>query len=168
MHCDRSAKDQPPEIAMFRISEVQESPAFNGRLSFLTLRHEYVVLDTVEEFRQVHINAMAIPVSNRLLHLPGCVLSRASWSKTETRFRETRIEDRSQNLQDGLLNDTVHHVWNAEMPLSTIRFGNRLAPGRSRLVSPFQKLLSDRRPVGSTIIRELVDRNPIGTRSAFV
>jgi hypothetical protein len=38
MRCDRLAKDQPPEIAMFRISEVQESPAFNGRRSFLTLR----------------------------------------------------------------------------------------------------------------------------------
>jgi len=32
------AKDQPAEITMFQISEVQESPAFNGRRSFLTLR----------------------------------------------------------------------------------------------------------------------------------
>ena len=32
------AKNQPAEIAMFHISEVQESPAFNGRRSFLTLR----------------------------------------------------------------------------------------------------------------------------------
>jgi len=37
--CDRLAKDQPAEITMFQISEVQESPAFNGRRSFLTLRH---------------------------------------------------------------------------------------------------------------------------------
>ena len=42
MRCDRLAKDQPPEIAMFRISEVQESPVFNGRRSFLTLRGEVV------------------------------------------------------------------------------------------------------------------------------
>ena len=40
MRCDRSAKDQPPEITMFRISEVQESPVFNGRRSFLTLRRQ--------------------------------------------------------------------------------------------------------------------------------
>jgi hypothetical protein len=33
------AKDQPAEITIVQISEVQESPAFNGRLSFLTLRH---------------------------------------------------------------------------------------------------------------------------------
>jgi hypothetical protein len=37
-HWDRMAKNQPAEIAMFQISEVQESPAFNGRRSFLTLR----------------------------------------------------------------------------------------------------------------------------------
>jgi hypothetical protein len=34
----RLAKNQPAEIAMFQISEVQEAPAFNGRRSFLTLR----------------------------------------------------------------------------------------------------------------------------------
>jgi hypothetical protein len=38
MHWDRLAKDQPAEITIVRISEVQESPAFNGRRSFLTLR----------------------------------------------------------------------------------------------------------------------------------
>ena len=37
-HWDRLAKNQPAEIAMFQISEVQEAPAFNGRRSFLTLR----------------------------------------------------------------------------------------------------------------------------------
>jgi hypothetical protein len=38
-HRDRLAKNQPAEIAMFQIPEVQESHAFNGRRSFLTLRH---------------------------------------------------------------------------------------------------------------------------------
>ena len=35
-------KNQPAEITTFQISEVQESPAFNGRRSFLTLRGEAV------------------------------------------------------------------------------------------------------------------------------
>ncbi len=35
---DRLAKNQPAEIAMSQISKVQESHAFNGRQSFLTLR----------------------------------------------------------------------------------------------------------------------------------
>ena len=37
-HRDRLPENQPAEIAMFQISEVQESPAFNGGRSFLTLR----------------------------------------------------------------------------------------------------------------------------------
>ena len=37
-HWDRLPKNQPAEITMFQISEVQESPAFYGRRSFLALR----------------------------------------------------------------------------------------------------------------------------------
>ena len=33
-HWDRLAKNQPAEITMFQISEVQESPAFTDRRSF--------------------------------------------------------------------------------------------------------------------------------------
>jgi len=39
---DRLAKDQPAEITMFQISEVQESSAFNGGRSFLTLRAQEI------------------------------------------------------------------------------------------------------------------------------
>ena len=38
MRYDGLAKDQPAEITMFQMSEVQELPAFNGRRSFLPLR----------------------------------------------------------------------------------------------------------------------------------
>jgi hypothetical protein len=47
-HRDRSAKNQPAEIAMFQISEVQESPAFNDRRSFLTLRAEITMFQISE------------------------------------------------------------------------------------------------------------------------
>jgi len=38
-HWDRLPKNQPAEIAMFQISEVQEAPAFNGRRSFWPYGH---------------------------------------------------------------------------------------------------------------------------------
>jgi hypothetical protein len=41
-HWDRLPQNQPAEITMFQISEVQESPAFNGRRSFLTLRPSHL------------------------------------------------------------------------------------------------------------------------------
>jgi hypothetical protein len=37
-HWNRLPKNQPAEIMMVQISEVQEAPAFNGRRSFLPLR----------------------------------------------------------------------------------------------------------------------------------
>ena len=46
-HRDRLPKNQPAEITMFQISEVQESPVFNGRRSFLTLRSLDVSLSDV-------------------------------------------------------------------------------------------------------------------------
>jgi hypothetical protein len=38
-HWDKLPKNQPAEITMFQISEVQESPAFNGRRSFWPYGH---------------------------------------------------------------------------------------------------------------------------------
>ncbi len=46
-HWDRLAKNQPAEMTIFQILAVQKSPAFNGRLSFLTLRAWYHVLGSL-------------------------------------------------------------------------------------------------------------------------
>jgi hypothetical protein len=48
MHWDRLPKNQPAEITMFQISEVQEAPAFNRRRSFLTLRAEITMFQISE------------------------------------------------------------------------------------------------------------------------
>jgi hypothetical protein len=48
-HWDRLAKNQPAEIAMFQISEVQEAPAFNGGRSFLALRVPNFTAETFVE-----------------------------------------------------------------------------------------------------------------------
>jgi ATP-dependent Clp protease ATP-binding subunit ClpA len=41
------------------------------------------------------------------------------------------------------LRQAIDHVWNTEISQTAIRFGNRLTPGRARLVSFYQEL-----PVG--------------------
>ena len=60
--------------------------------------HEDVVLDPIEEFREVHINALAIAGSDITLYLFGCVLSGTFRSKSKARFGEARIEDWGQDL----------------------------------------------------------------------
>jgi hypothetical protein len=93
-------------------------------------------LNPVEELRQVHIHDEAAASADRPLHLLGCSVGGAVRSKTVARFREARIEHRCQNLLDGLLNQTVQHVWDAELPLTAIRFVDGLPPNRLRGVVP--------------------------------
>ena len=114
------------------------------------------MLDAVEKFRQVHVDAVPITGTDVGLHLLRCSLGRAAWSKAETRFRESGVENRREDLQDGLLNQAVDHVWYPEVSLTAIRFGNRLASGRTRLVSPFQELPSNLRPLRAEGLAELV------------
>jgi hypothetical protein len=57
---DKLAKNQPAEIAMFQISEVQESPAFNGRRSFLTLRRRCVFeVGTAENRQSIEVGGVS-------------------------------------------------------------------------------------------------------------
>ena len=61
------------------------------------------MLDFIEELGKIHINAMAVAISDILLRLLDRSVSRTVGSKTETRFGESGIEDRCQDLHDGLL-----------------------------------------------------------------
>ena len=65
--------------------------------------HEDVVLDAVKEFRQVHVHDEAVALLDIALSLLDGSVCGTLWSKTETRLGEVRIEDRRENLQDGLL-----------------------------------------------------------------
>ena len=57
-HLDELAKNQPAEIAMFQISEVQEAPAFNGGRSFLTLRDRRSFLALRDFDQQLSVPAL--------------------------------------------------------------------------------------------------------------
>jgi len=125
-------------------------------------RHQHVMLDAVEKFRQVHVDALTISGADVGLYLLRCSVGGAAWSKAETRFRESGIDNRREDLQDGLLDQAIDHVWNSEISLTAIRFGNRLPPGRARLVSPFQELPPEIRPLWPGGFRKLVQGDAIG------
>jgi hypothetical protein len=80
------------------------------------------MLNAVEEFRQVHIDAMCVSLPDDLLDPLGGSMNGSARAKTEARFRESRIEDRCQNLSDGLLNETIEHVWNTERSFTATVF----------------------------------------------
>ncbi len=126
------------------------------------------MLDSVKEFRQVHVHAPAVAAANRALDLLGGSVCGTPVPKTETRFGERWIEDRGQDLQDGLLNQAIDHVGNAEVSLAAIGFGNRLPPARARTVSPFQELLPNDRPMVPEGLEELVQGDAVGAGGTAV
>jgi hypothetical protein len=64
--------------------------------------HQNVVLDSVETFRKIHIDAVAETLFDVTLYLLDGSVCGTLWSKTEARFGKVRIGDRRKNLQDGL------------------------------------------------------------------
>jgi hypothetical protein len=83
-------------------------------------------------------------------------------------FGETRIKDRRQDLQDGLLNESVKYVWNAELPLTATFFLDGSATHWRRPVRPIQELLFHRWPVLTGPSFELPDRHAVRTGSTPV
>ena len=61
------------------------------------------MLNSVEKFREINVDAMCVSLPNDLLNPLGGSMSGSVGAKAEALFGETRIEDRRQNLTDGLL-----------------------------------------------------------------
>ena len=86
----------------------------------------------------------------------------------ETRFGKVRVEDRRQDLCNGLLDQSVDHVWDAEVPLTAIRLRDGLSSDRFHTISSIEKLLSDRLPTRSEPLGKVVDRDSVRTRGPAV
>ena len=89
-------------------------------------------------------------------------MGRASRSKAETLVREVRIKDRCENLYDGLLDQAVQHVWDAELAFAAIGFGNRLATYRRGPIRSLDQLLLDFGPMLSEPGRECGEGHAVG------
>ncbi len=75
------------------------------------------VVDTANlerAWRQVNVDGMSVALPDHLLNLLRGSVGGTAGAKPETRFRETRVEDRRQDLTNGLLNETVNYVWDTE------------------------------------------------------
>jgi hypothetical protein len=89
--------------------------------------------------------------------------------KPKLESEKGRIEDRRQDLYDGLLDKAVEHVWNAEhsIPFAT-GLWNGFATHRLWLVRPFHELLSHLGPVFAGPCFELVNCHAIRAGSTPV
>ena len=86
--------------------------------------HQDVVVDPVEKLFQVEVHDDLAPVGDVGLGLGERLMGAPPRAEAEARRRECRIENRLQDLQNRLLNQTVHHGRNAELACSTAGLGD--------------------------------------------
>ena len=77
------------------------------------------MLDAIEEFRKIHIHDMYVTLPDDTLGLLDCSMGGTVGAKTETPLRKVRIEDRCQDLADGLLNEAIDRDWDGGRELHT-------------------------------------------------
>src|SRR5438309_2815989 len=129
--------------------------------SFCDLTHQFVVIDSIEEFLQIEINHPAVARGNLLLCLGHCLMRGSARSKTVAVVGERRVPLPLQNLHHRLLDPTIQHCWDTKLSHPSVRFGDFHPPHRFRLVGPTQQLFSDRWPV-------LADGHSIDARATFI
>jgi hypothetical protein len=95
-----------------------------------------VVVDTVEELLQIHVHHDPAPRLHIRLSGKHRIMRTASRPKTVAMLAETRIEQRLQHLQQGLLDQTVGHRWYTQLALASVRLGNHHPPYRTGPVQP--------------------------------
>ena len=70
------------------------------------------------------------------------VFNRARFFGPVSLSREARIEHRREDLLDGMMDQAIKHVWDAELSLTATRLVNGLPPHSCGLVGAIEKLLS--------------------------
>jgi hypothetical protein len=82
------------------------------------------VVDPVEKLFQVEVHDDLAPVGDVALGLGERLMGALARAEAKARHRKGRIEDRLQDLQNRLLNKTVHHGRNAELACSAAGLGD--------------------------------------------
>ena len=130
--------------------------------------HQHVVVDPVKELLQVDIHHDAAA----FLHVGLCATHRVvrppSGPEAVARIREGRVEQRLQDLQQGLLDEPVEHGWDAELALAPARLRDRHPSHRLRLVAPREEFLAKPRPVHAQMIGQRFDCHPVDAGTARI
>src|SRR5207302_5966075 len=82
---------------------------------FGNLAHQFVVIDSIEEFFQIEIDHPSVALRNVLLRLSHGVMRRPTRSEPIAVLGERRIPSPLQNLHHRLLDKAVQHGWDTEL-----------------------------------------------------
>jgi hypothetical protein len=126
------------------------------------------VVHAVEESLQIHVHHDA----TTLLHVSLCLTDRSVGTTTGPEavavFRESRIELRLQDLQQGLLDKAVEHRRDPQFSGPSATLGDLLSPHRTGSVGPVEQARPDLLPVLPEVRQELLHRHPVHAGTASV
>jgi hypothetical protein len=82
------------------------------------------MIDPVEKFFEIKVNYDVVARRNVLLRLGYCLMSRVSRSEAVTVLGKRRVPAFLQNLQQGLLDQSVNDARHAELSDPAVRLGD--------------------------------------------
>src|SRR3989304_6250636 len=117
-----------------------------------------------KNFAKARIDGDAVARPDISLYLPERSMGRTIGPEAETRFRELRIEDRRQDLRDGLLDQPINHGRYSQRPPAPARLRDHHPTPRLRAVAAIDKALANRRPLLAREFGEVLNGHAVDTR----
>jgi hypothetical protein len=131
-------------------------------------RHQAVMVDSIEKFFEVKINDDVVALGYVSLRLGHGLVGRAPRSEAVTVLGERRIPLLLEDLQQGLLDQTIDDTRDAELSDPALRLGYFDPFYRLRLVGSFEQMRPNGWPVFTQVILGVVDGHPVHARTAFI
>jgi hypothetical protein len=126
------------------------------------------MIDPVEKFFEIEVNHDAVARGNVSLRLGHRLMGGASRSEAVTVLGKRRVPPLLENLQQGLLDQSVDDARDAELSDPAVRLGYFDPPDRLRLVGSVEQLRPNAWPLLTQVVLGVVDGHPIHARTALV
>ena len=131
-------------------------------------RHQAVVVDSVEEFFEIKIDHDVVARGNVALRLGNSLVGGSPRSEAVTVLGEGWVPLLLENLQQGLLDQSVDDTRYAELSDPAIRLGYFDPLDRLRLVGSREQMRPDAWPVLTQVGLGVLDSHPIDARATLV
>src|SRR6516165_10598409 len=131
-------------------------------------RHQAVMIDPVEKFFEIKVDHNAVARGNIALRLGHRLMGRAPRSEAVTMPGKRWVPLLLQNLQQGLLDQSVDDTRHAELSDPAIQLGDFDPFDRLRLIGSFEQLRPNAWPVLTQVVPGVADGHPIYAGTALV
>ena len=126
------------------------------------------MIDPVEEFFEIDVDHDVVAIGDVTLRLSHCLMGGAPRSEAVAVLGECRVPPLLENLQHGLLDQSVDDARHAELSDPAVRLRDFDPFDRLRLIGPLKQLNPNVWPVLTQVILGGVDSHSINARTALV